>query len=164
MNLLSPYVGAIKALAVIAALLAIFGFGHRTGAQGVKADWAQETAERKTAENAAILTRIKNNERVAAQQDVDRQKLKKGHADEIAKIRSAYAADRRLRINAKLCIGFAAGPNAESANGGDDGTAATRLLPEAYDRDIKSLGIEYETAIAGCRVAQKFISDNGMAP
>jgi hypothetical protein len=164
MNFLAPYLGIVKAIAIIAAALALFGSGHHFGAQGVQADWSKETAERKIAESAAILTGIKNNERIADQQETDRQKLKKGHADEIAQIRAAYATDRGLRINAKLCTGFAGTAEAKSTSGSDERTAAYWLLPEAYDRDIKSLGIEYETAIAGCRVAQEFISDNGMAP
>jgi hypothetical protein len=164
MNFLAPYLGIAKAIAIIAAALALFGAGHHFGAQGVQADWSKETADRKTAESAAILTRIKNNERTADQQELDRQKLKKGHANEIAQIRAAYAADRGLRINAKLCAGFAGTAETKSASGSDGRTAASWLLPEAYDRDIKSLGVEYETAIAGCRVAQTFISDNGMAP
>jgi hypothetical protein len=164
MNFLSPYLCIAKAIAVIAAALALFGAGHHFGAQGVQADWSKETAERKTAETAAILTRIKNNERIADQQEADRQKLKKGHTDEIAQIRAAYATDRGLRLPAAVCCGLAAGTEAESASRGNGSTSGTVALPGSIERDLRALMLEADTVVAGCRVAQAFIRDNGMAP
>jgi hypothetical protein len=164
MNFLSPYLGIAKAIALIAAALALFGAGHHFGAQGVQADWSKETADRKTAETAAILIRIKNNEREIEQQESNRQKLKKGHANEIAQIRAAYATDRGLRLPATVCRGLAAGTEAESASRGNGSTAGTVALPDQVERDLRALMLEADTVVAGCRVAQAFIRDNGMAP
>lgn len=56
MNQFAPYLGALKAVAIIAALLAVFGFGHRTGAQGVQAKWDRERlAAVQQAENNRLL-------------------------------------------------------------------------------------------------------------
>jgi hypothetical protein len=164
MNFLTPYLGIAKAIAVIAAALALFGAGHHFGAQGVQADWSKETADRKTAETAAILTRIKNNERIADQQEIDHQKLKKGHTNEIAQIRAAYATDRGLRLPATVCRGLAASTETESASRGNGAAAGTVALPDSIDRDLRALMLEVDTIVAGCRVAQAFIRDNGMAP
>jgi hypothetical protein len=164
MNFLSPYLGIAKAIAIIAAALALFGAGHHFGAQDVRADWSKETADRKTDENSAILTRIKNNERDLEQQETNRQKLKKGHANEIAQIRTAYATDRGLRLPAAVCRGLAAGTEAESASRGNGAAAGTVALPDQVGRDLRALMLEADTVVAGCRVAQAFIRDNGMAP
>jgi hypothetical protein len=153
----------------IAAVIAILLAGSHwkvyvMGGDSVRVEWQAETLKRKTAENAAILTRIKNNERTADQQEVDRQKLKKGHTDEIAQIRAAYATDRGLRLPATVCRGLAAGTEAESASRGNGSTSGTVALPGSIERDLRALMLEADTVVAGCRVAQAFIRDNGMAP
>lgn len=53
MNAFDPYIGFIKAAAVIAILLGAFWGGHRSGAAGVQADWSAE--REKNAEVARLL-------------------------------------------------------------------------------------------------------------
>lgn len=164
MKALDPYIGAIKALAVICIALGLLWTGHHFGAQGVQAKWDRETAQRKTDENSAILSRIRNNERIAEQQEADKKRMKKGHADEIAQVRAAYAADRGLRVDAAICAGFTEGARADGARGSDAGAAGTVALPEEVERDLRALMLEADTMLATCRVAQEFIRSNGMAP
>lgn len=149
---LDPYIGVIKALTVAAAVVGLFGVGLKTG-------YEIRDARAVADENAAMITRMQERDRIEAEHEVDRQKLKKGHADEIATIRRANAGG--LRVNARLCAGFA---ETQSAGRGDDRDSATRMVPESVERDFERLRIEIETVFAACRVAQQFITDNGMAP
>lgn len=164
MKFIEPYIGAFKALAVLCVALALLWIGHRFGAQGVQAKWDRETAQRKADENAAVMSRIRNNERIVEQQAIDKQRMKKGHADEIAQIRAAYAADRGLRLNADVCAGLAEGAKADGAGRGDGTTSGSIALPDEIERDLRALMLEADTVVASCRVAQEFIRSNGMAP
>lgn len=166
---------SINPLAMLcgAAIVGAIGFGGgwtvnswRLNAQiaELRSDWAKETAERKEAENLAVFQRLRNNERAKEQQEIDSQRMKKENADEIAKIHAAYDRAPGLRINKNICAGFAARTEAESASRSNGETASTGLLPEPYNRDIRALMLEADEIVAGCRVAQKFIQSNGMAP
>lgn len=161
---LEPYIGALKALLLISIAIALFAFGHHTGSQSVQSAWNKETAERKESENKAVFQAIKNNDRIAEQQEIDKQKLKKGYTNEISKINAAYAADRGLRINANVCAGFTATAKTEGTSGSNAATPRIELLPETYATNIKQLMKEADDLVAGYRAAQAFINDNGFAP
>lgn len=168
MNAIDPYIGVIKAAAVVVLLLGVFAFGYHSnhGAEHVQAAWDKEKAERLAADNRAVFERIRANERAAEQQDVERQQLKKGYENEIAKIRATAdrAASVGLRIPASVCSGLASTAQAKSASGGNDRIAGTVELPESIARDIQAEAERADKIVASCRVAQKFIQDNGFAP
>lgn len=153
-----------KLLICAGVLLVTFGSGWHYGAKGVRSDWDAEKANELQAQKSALIARINENDKILEQQEIDRQKLKKGYANEITKLRATYDNSERLRINARICDGSAESGDSKSASGSNGGTPGSRELPADIDRDLKSLGEKYETAIAGCRVAQAFIRDNGMAP
>lgn len=158
----------LAGLALAAALVAgYFAWHHHVLGQGraeMKAEWAADNALRTKAENAAILHRLNSNDRIREQQEIDLKKMKKENADEIAKIRAAYATDGRLRIPATVCSGFAASTEAGRASGGNAASAGTVALPAQTERDLRGLMQEADTIVAGCRAAQAFIRSNGLAP
>lgn len=164
MNFLEPYLGFLKAAAVIAAVIALFGAGHHFGAQGVRADWAKETAERKTAENRAVFERLRNNERQIEQDRINSQRIAKEKKDAIDKVRADIARAPGLRVGPGICSGFASAAQAGGAGSGDGADSRTRLVPEEIRRDIDALKLEVELAFAAGRAAQEFIRSNGMAP
>lgn len=162
MSAAMPFLLRIAAMIGLALLL-LFA-GHRAGTHRVQAKWDKERAERAEADNRAMMTRLRNNERVAEQQQIDKQRLKKSRADEKTQLDATYALDRGLRINAAVCAEFARPAEAGGAGGSNAGTAAAGLLPEPYQGNIKSLMREAEDIVADCRTAQEFIRSNGMAP
>lgn len=166
MNPLSLFFAKYKVLAIGVALLAavvgLLWIGHHYGAQGVQAKWDRETAERRQAENAAILTRIKNNERKIEQDKINSARIAKEHKNEMDQIRAALAAER-LRKPA-WCDGSAEGAQANSPNGSDGADPAGRLLPPAVEQTVRRLIEETERAAAAGRACQEFVRSNGMAP
>lgn len=167
----------IQAVAVIAAVGAViwgvqeweasvYDRGHKAGADEVQARWDAEKIKREESEKAAILTRIEENRLAKERDEAERQKLKKGYANEIAKIRADHARDAAtgLHVDASICSGFAGSGQAESAGGSNARAAATVLLPEPTERDLRALMKEADTIVAGCRVGQEFVRVNGMAP
>lgn len=166
MNPLAQYLGIIKIVAVIALVLSIFGYGYHTGSGHVQAKWDEAKVAQQAAEKQAVMTRLAENAKVAEQHQTEVQTLKKGHANEIAQVRAAAARATAggLRINAAVCNGFTPAAKADSASGSHEGTSGTGVLPEPYARNIIELMQHADEIVASCRVAQKFITDNGMAP
>ena len=163
------YAKLIAASALAAALAAGAWYchhaGYDAGVAAIQAKWDKAKADQAIADNAAILARVKNNERVAAEQQAINQQLKDDHAKEIAQIRSRAAADStyRLRLPATVCREFAAGASAQSASGSTATTAGTVALPEQTERNLRELMIEADTVVANCRATQKFIIENKLA-
>lgn len=121
-------------------------------------------AARLTADNAAILSRVKNNERAREQDALNNERITKEKNDEIAKVRADYGRAAGLRISANICSGFAGSAQTDGAGRSDDASTDTRLLPAATDRDLKALMLECEGVGSTARAAQEFITINGLAP
>ncbi|WP_422972981.1 hypothetical protein [Undibacterium sp. TC9W] len=160
------YARLVAIAALLAGLWAGVGYIHHKGVTEGKAEvqqkWDADKLARSQAETAATLSRVKNNERIAEQQALDNEKIKKGHDDEIASIRVANANPVRLRISDSICRGFASATKAQSAGSGDAALAGTLALPEALERNLQDLIQEADTIVASCRAAQSFIRTNGM--
>jgi hypothetical protein len=111
------------------------------------------------ADNAAIMARVNENERLAEQQAEDNQRIKKGYDDEIAQIRAAgaVAGTGRLRIPATVCSGSAPAAQATAASGSAAAATGTVALPEAIDRDLRALMVEADSVVASCRAAQEYV-------
>ncbi len=157
-----------KLLLLVALVVALIGvmwdLQHRGLVQGraeVQAKWNQEKRELAEAEKAALLSRIKNNERIAEQQALDNEKIKKGHKDEIAAISAANAHRTGLRVPASICGGSAAAAQTSSAPGSDATATGTIALPPAIDRDLQDLMEEADQVVASCRSTQQFVILNG---
>jgi hypothetical protein len=163
MNPLSIFFAKYKALVIIAALLAMCFASYRVGVKLERAVWQQKEAERKVAENAAILTRIKNNERKTEQDKLNSARIAKEHKRELDQVRSDIAAER-LRVGPNFCPRSAEGAEANSPGSGDGADPGGRLLLEEVDRNLKALMDAMEGAAATGRAAQEFIRSNGMAP
>lgn len=141
-----------------------FSSGEEFGRMAVEAEWKEDNAKRYEAEKQAIFQRLKNNEHVEEQRELEKKELKKGYQNEITNLRSTIANTPRLRINSNSCAGFTGSVKAEGTGRDDAGVTTTWELPEAVDRDIKSLAEKYEVAIAGCRLGQQWVIKEGMAP
>ncbi|HTD03822.1 hypothetical protein, partial [Undibacterium sp.] len=110
---MSLYAKIIAVLVLLALLIAgLWGSQQRGLVQGraeVRAKWDKEKRERAEAEKSALLTRIKNNERIAEQQALDQLRIRKGINNEISQIRAAYGRSRGnapgLRLPASVCHG-----------------------------------------------------------
>ncbi|WP_428719149.1 hypothetical protein [Undibacterium curvum] len=154
-------------LAVLALVWGCYAAAEHFRDQGraeLQARWDAETRQRIAAENSAILTRIKNNERLAEQQAIDKQKLKAGYEKEIADVRAVAAIAGRLRISQGVCAGFASAAQTDGSTGGAATATGTRTLPEPYARDIGALMLEADEIVASCRVAQEYLKKTGQLP
>lgn len=163
------YAKLIVAGALLAVLAAGAWFFHHKGFEAGKAEvqdtWDKAKAAQAIADNAAILARVKNNERIAAQQDVINQQLKDDHAKEIAQIRTRAGADStyRLRLPATVCSQFAAGTKAQGTSGSDAAATGTVALPDEITRNLRELMVEADMVVANCRTTQKFVIENKLA-
>ncbi len=154
------------ALALLAGLVAgyfaIERHGVTQGRAEVRAKWDTETVARRSAEAAAVIARVAENEQIADQQQLDNQLITKAHNDEITQVRTALARSERLRVGPSLCSGFASTPDTDGAGSGDDADTRTRLLPDALDRDIRALILEVEDVAATGRACQAFVRAGGL--
>lgn len=73
MNILALYVGVIRAAAILAGVLGLFAGGVKFGTVPARAKWAAAKKGRISADNVALISRIRNNEWIAEQQELDRQ-------------------------------------------------------------------------------------------
>src|SRR3982074_1953237 len=105
MSALDPYIGAIKAIALVVIALGLLLTGRHFGAQGVQADWNKANADRANAEKAAVLARVSENQGIFRQQEINNQNITKAHNDELAKVRADLSRAPRLRIGSALCGG-----------------------------------------------------------
>lgn len=133
--------------------------GHyiETGRQEVRTEWAIEKAE---IEEKANDARLAEQQKQAAINE----SIKKGHANEINKIRANYATTGRLRITAAACDQFAASGKAIGTSGSDAATTGTIALPEPIERDLRGLVMEADIMLANYRALQEFVKQNGLAP
>lgn len=159
MNPLSLFFAKYRTLILV---VAVFAAGWVANGWRLNAKADREAAERKQAENAAILTRIKNNERKAEQDKLNSARIAKEHKNEMDQVRAALAAERLRKP--VWCSGSAGAAETPSADGGNGADSASRLLPPEVERDIRALIEETERAAAAGRAAQEFIRSNGMAP
>lgn len=166
MNALAPYLGMLKAVAVIAAVLGLFASGVKVGGDRIQAKWDAAEKSRIAADNAALLSRIRNNERIAEQQELDRQRITKAHHDELAKVRADIARSHAsgLRVGAAICDGFTRAAEAESASDSHGTNPGGGLVRHDVGRDIAALKLRVEEALAAGRACQAFITAEGMAP
>jgi hypothetical protein len=130
----------------------------------LQSEWDKETADRKDAENRAVFDRIRNNERIAEQQEIDRQRITKVHHDELAKVRADIARAPGLRVGPGICAGFASGTETKSVGGRDGANTGGGMVREDVRRDIDALKLRVEEAFAAGRACQEVIRSNGMAP
>jgi hypothetical protein len=151
-----------RALFYLAIVFAIFGAGWTAQGWRLNAKADREAAERKQEENAAILTRVKNNERKVEQDKLNSARIAKEHKNAMDKVRADIAAERLRRP--KWCDEPAERTQADSADSGNGADPAGRLLPAAVESDIRRLIEETERAAATGRACQEFVRSNGMAP
>lgn len=163
---MTPRIVAVIAagLVVLSGANLVAGHFRAQGRAQVQARWDAEAIQRHVAENAAILNRIKNNERLAEQQALDKQQLKVNYEKELATVRAAAAIAGRMRVSAGFCAGFTSATQTDGAGRSDSGIAATIALPETYARDIDTLMLEADEIVASCRVAQEYLKKTGQAP
>lgn len=126
--------------------------------------YAAAEATQAEAERSALIERAVENAKIVQRHEDTTNELKARHAKELADSRARSNAAPGLRVGAAICDGFARPTETESAGRGDGGSAATRLVPPAVDRDFRALEQDIERVFAGCRVAQDFLITHGMAP
>lgn len=132
--------------------------GQHDGSQAVQTRWDQDTADRKAVEATAILTRVKNNERIAEQNEIKERKMKDDYTAEIARSRAAANSPYSLRLKADtLCRGFAPTATAQTASGSPETFAGTIALPDQIARDLRRLAQDADEVLAQCRLVQQYI-------
>lgn len=160
----APYLGIAKLVAVLAVVAAIFGAGHRMGANGVQAEWDDDSLKRERAEMIAIAQRLAENKALEAIQAENNRLITRTKDDEITQIRAAIANAPRLRIGPALCRGPAATAETSSAGSGDGADPGGGLVREDAQRDIDALKLRVEEAFSTGRACQAFVVANGLAP
>ena len=137
----------------------LWWYGKTRYQQGV----SDNEAAHAEAVNKALLKRVDENTKLAEAHAKELAAQKKGYTDEIALIkrRSGELSGNGLRVPKTICDGFTRAAEASGSKGSNDAIAGTVALPESVERDLRQLMEEADTAIAGCRQAQKFIRDNG---
>lgn len=157
-------IGAVI-VAAITGILGSISYGiYRLGYNAADGKWQKKVADRDAAEKKAIVDRLTEIEQLQVAHELEKQKLRKGYDDEIARSRSLSAAAPRMRISAALCSGFTGEAQAAGTSRSDGGDSATRLVPERIEEDIRRLELTVEAIFAGCRVAQAHLKTHGMAP
>jgi hypothetical protein len=164
MNFLSPYLGMLKAAAIIALIVGLFGFGYRTGSGSTQAKWDAAELTRASAEKAAVLERVAQNQETFRKQEHNSERIANVHKSEINRVRADIARAPGLRIGPEFCGRPTAAAEDQSAAGGNGADTGSRVLSAEMDRAVKSLIEETERAAAIGRTAQEFIRSNGMAP
>jgi hypothetical protein len=145
--------------ALVAAILiggAGFRFGDSYGTNAVQAKWDADKAVRATAEKAAVLDRVAQNQQVFRQQEITNQNITKAHDEELAKVRADLSHASRMRIGSALCSGPAGSPQTASAGSGNAADTAGRVLSAEMDGAVKSLILEMEQVAATGRSCQSF--------
>lgn len=173
---LKAYATLIKdGLFALAFVGVVAGMWH-LGAEHVRGQWTAADNVRLEAEKRATAQRLAENAVTAARHELETKTLKKGYEDEIATIQRDAANSGRMQRNPGICAGSPRPAETESAGRGDapaTGTGALpqtdagdsgELMPEKYQLRIDALQDEADKVVASCRVAQKFITDNGFAP
>jgi len=171
MNPLAKYATLAKILAVfalaaavVAGYLAWHSHVYNAGKAEIQGKWDKANAERAEAEKRAIVARAKENEQLARQREIDRQRIEKAHHDELAKVRADIARAPGLRVGPGICAGFASSTEAKGTSGSDGADSRTRLVREDIRRDIDALKLRVEEAFAAGRACQAFVAANGMGP
>lgn len=149
-------------LGIALCIAALYGWhrltGHyiEIGRKEVRTKWTIEKAEfEEKAKDARIAEQQK--------QATINESIKKGHANEIAKIHASYATVNRLRIPSSACNKFASTAEATSTGRNDAAPSRTIALPESIERDLYALAQEADTMLANYRALQEFIKQNGLA-
>ena len=155
-----PY--RIGLLGLICGALYVFGMMH--GESVVKRKWDAQNAATQAARAVAVDARIADNAKTAADQRDINLAIKKAKNEDLAPVVAAIAADR-LRIGPALCPGrFTAASEAPSVSRSDGPDNVASGVSQAAERDFKALELEVAKSLASGRAAQKFITDNGLAP
>lgn len=159
-------VPAMNPTLIAGALALVVGFGGGWTANGWRLNAAHdaETAERKQAENIAILQQVKNNERAVEQNVIDNRRITKEKNDAIDKVRADIAHAPGLRVGPAICGGSAAGTEAKGTGGRDGENTGGKMVREDVRRDIDALKLEVESAFAAGRACQAFVQAKDMAP
>jgi len=150
-------------LIVLAGLLVVGALGVRWyGAHQYQAGRTAAVAERKAADDAAILTRTQENAALAQHQGETNLKITEAKHEELAPVRERIVVER-VRVGTAIC-GPAAAPDAESAAGSDSADPPGRLVREDAERDLVALKLAVEEDLATGRACQAFLRENGLVP
>ncbi|WP_194720833.1 hypothetical protein [Noviherbaspirillum malthae] len=162
MNIFRPFIEPALAAGKVVLLVGLFGAGFYLGKKLEAGKCAETAAVSAKAETAAVLSRVRNNERIAEQQEIDRQRIEKAHHEELAQVRADIARAPSLRVGPAICSGFAGSAQAPAASGSDGADSGTRLLSPEMDRAVKALIEETERVAATGRACQAFVASSGL--
>jgi hypothetical protein len=180
---LKAYATIIKDGLFALALVAVMAGMWHLGAEHVRGQWTAADLARvkleQTAAAAALRAQQDHDDALNAQHAAEKDKLKKGYADEIDSLRRNAADSGGMRRNDRVCAPRVAATRpaeTSSASRGNDDVAGTgalsqhdardssELMPPEYQQKIDALQDQADLVVASCRLAQKFIIDNGFAP
>lgn len=162
MDRLIPFMGAIKAGAIVALLIGVFWLGHGNGAKGVQANWDSAELARANAETAAVLARVAQNKETFIQQERTNAAITQKHNDELDQVRAAVNRAGGLRPGKALCGGVAASAIAKSAGISDAADTGSGMVSADTQRDIDAMIMQVEEAMSTGRACQAFVIANGL--
>jgi len=122
----------------------------------------QAVTDSKAAELNARIKRDQENTVLAAKQDATNVKIEKVKNEELAPVRDRIVT-RRVYVGTGIC-GPAAPAKTEDAVSGDSADSTGRLVRSDIERDIVSLKLQVEEALATGRACQQFGRENGFYP
>jgi len=153
----------LAGLILLAGLLVVGAIGVRWyGAAQFQAGHDAAVAERKAADDDAVLARTEENAALAQHQGETNLKITEVKHEEIAPVRERIVVER-VRVGAAIC-GPAAPAEAESAAGSDSADPPGRLVRSDVERDLVALKLAVEEDLATGRACQAFLRENGMVP
>ncbi len=157
-------------IGVIGALLvAVFMFGHRTGADAVQSDWDSEKAQLMAEQKKLILEHTREMETLQAKQYAINYKVGEEHEQALQTLGKKYAieiaavrASGGLRIPKSACSGSSiAGTETTSNSGSNETASATFALPYAIEAGLFKLAEDADGHLEQLRACQNWIRLNG---
>jgi hypothetical protein len=160
---------AIKGIATLLFVLAIFMAGHHQGAKSVQGEWdaakVVQLAETNKiiADNAARVEQLQQaytetNRKVSNDYQTEKSKIE---AERDAAITNSSKPTQRLYITAACGKAPASGPKAASISGPDATASSTIALPQQTSDDLFRLAAEADEVVAQAKALQEWIKDNG---
>ncbi len=144
-----------KIAAAVLLLVAAFWFGHHVGSLTVQSKWDSNKATIAQAQDAAIIERVTQNQKLIDQYAADNAAITKAKNEEIIAVRSALAVS--LRRGTGICSGPVATAKANPTGSSNAAGAASGVFREDIDRDIRAAMMEMESVAATARACQAFV-------
>ena len=163
---MTAYLMYAKIALAVAIIASIYLAGYHRGSASVQAEWDHDKGVRAIAENQAMITRLKFNEATMTRHKAENAILKNKYEREHAKNKSNASAlsNQRLRVPDSFCNSATVSSTTDSSERSGSAVTGSRVLSAETSESFRQYALEADQVVAGCRAAQGFITNNGMAP